>query len=314
MGDNVIAYNYKQAQLTVLPDRGRVLQVSMDGHNAFWVNTAPDGGWNVGGDRLWLGPENDWNWQTTGPADFAKYAVPGAMDPGAWVVVESTDTGCMLRHSGTIRATTSDRALSFTVERSIAIVEEASPRYFSSFIAYQTTNTLHVDDSVAGATADLWILAQVPGGGQLIVGTRMRPEIRHYFGDLPDSMRTLSHGSISFDITGDHMYKAGIAPEHLTGRMAYARQIDGGRLVLYRKIHPKPWLEYCDRPLESQTPHGDAFQVYNDGGEFGGFGEMEHHSPRVALGAGAGSVTDTYTTIVGIVTDEDWANWRSFWL
>ena len=49
--------------ITLLPQRGRVLQVTVAGQDAFWVNPNWTGDWNVGGDRLWVGPEISWFWK-----------------------------------------------------------------------------------------------------------------------------------------------------------------------------------------------------------------------------------------------------------
>jgi hypothetical protein len=47
--------------------------------------------WNLGGERLWIGPEADWHWQSLGKPDFAHYKVPPALDLDIWTVEQSRD-------------------------------------------------------------------------------------------------------------------------------------------------------------------------------------------------------------------------------
>ncbi len=314
MPDDLIEFRTAHGRVTVLPSRGRILQAQVAGRDAFWVNPASDGGWNVGGDRLWMGPENDWMWQTTGPADFTRYAIPEAMDPGAWSLTETSATGCTMRNRGELAAVTSDRKVAFEVERQVRLIPDGeTAQLFEAHLAYETTNTLRLVQSAAGATADLWTITQLPPGGQVLVGKEPLAKPRVYFGEMPASMVHPSERLIAFDITGDHMYKAGMAPNGVNGRMAYATRIEGGYFVVCRQFVPQSWRAYCDKPLVTDG-EGDAVQVYNDGGDFGGFGEMEYHSPQAEAHDGVIGVQDSSLCVIGTVSEADWQAWRLWWL
>jgi hypothetical protein len=89
------------AQITLAPDRGRVLQVGIAGHDAFWENRAWSGDWNVGGDRLWLAPEVAWNWKTM-KVDFTQCEVPEEEDSGRWQVTSESDDYCRIEQRVTL--------------------------------------------------------------------------------------------------------------------------------------------------------------------------------------------------------------------
>jgi hypothetical protein len=61
---------------SILPERGRVLQIETGGHEAFWNPPEMTAAWNLGGERLWLGPEASWFWKMTDKVDFDYYQVP----------------------------------------------------------------------------------------------------------------------------------------------------------------------------------------------------------------------------------------------
>ena len=68
------------------------------------------------------------------------------------------------------------------------------------------------------------------------------------------------------------------------------------------------------RPLTARGDRGDAVQVYNDGGDLGGFGEMEFHSPALVVGRGNDWLQDSCFTVVGFVPARQWRKWTDHWL
>ena len=80
--------------VSIWPEHGRVLGIEVSGHEALWRPTAFDGGWNLGGERLWIGPEADWFWQRVGKPDFSLYQVPADLNPDRWTVTRREADSC----------------------------------------------------------------------------------------------------------------------------------------------------------------------------------------------------------------------------
>jgi hypothetical protein len=306
-----VRWSVGAASLTLAPSRGRVLQASVRGHDAYWI--APDGepsDWNVGGDRLWLGPEAAWFWTRLDTFDPETAEVQPALDPGSWRVVELERDRCVVAQEVVLRHQHQAADATFGLVRSFTRIDAEWPGT-SDLIAYRTDTVLTVDASaVTGERVSVWSILQVPNGGSVLVGTYGAPTYRDYFDPtLPELLDTLP-GALAFRITGTSRHKIGIPPWNTTGALAYARPVAGGQVVIQRRFAPQPWRAYCDRPLAVPSGQGDAVQVYNDGGEFGGFGEVEFHTAAVPVAPGPIPLVDSHVTLVGFVGDDHWPSWR----
>jgi hypothetical protein len=90
------------------------------------------------------------------------------------------------------------------------------------------------------------------------------------------------------------MGKIGITPAAFAGHVRYAR----GDLVIERQVNVQPHSRYCDHPLRAdRSRQGDALQVFEDDGHYGGYAEIEHHSPAAATGGPNGIVDVCRTTV-----------------
>jgi hypothetical protein len=299
--------------ITVRPDRGRVLQVTCGGQGVFW--TDPDAeGWNIGGDRLWLAPESEWFWLKPDTTDYQFHRVPAPIDPGAWQVTGADPAGWTAVTSGELTSTRSGDTLSVVATRTFTELDGAVPGLREQ-AAYRIVDQLDVADGPPAIEVSLWKLAQVPPGGVVSIGlTSVGSDTaaRVHFEPLQPGDQASHPGRLEVAITADHRWKIGLAAEHVTGRMTYARPTPDGLLVLLRAFAPHPWLPYCDRP--HGVEHGDAVQVFNGTPALGGFGEVEHHSPLAANRMGAESVTDASVTVAGLTTADDWPAIRDDWL
>jgi hypothetical protein len=92
--------------------------------------------------------------------------------------------------------------------------------------------------------------------------------------------------------TGASMFKIGLPASVFGGRLSYAR--DG--IVIERDVPVYPGRRYCDGPREADpAAPGDVLQIFEDDGHYGGYTEIEHHSPAVTVGE---SVVDEYRTVI----------------
>lgn len=315
-----IIWRDKAASISLLPERGRVLQVEVNGHNAFWTPHAPTDDWNVGGDRLWVAPEAAWFWKTLERVDFTKYEIPSSLDPGHWKLIRSDDDFCEMSQQTTLHQQHNKQEFAIEVTRRVRRVD-LSQEIFAGCIAFHTENELQLGDDLAGEQSfGLWSVLQLPGGGQMSVGVRESVRPRDYFAPIRDDLWSYSDGALHLKITAKDQYKIGVSPSAATGRVVYARPIGDQQLFVAREIWPQPWLPYCDAPLLEPNTQGDAVQIYNDDGSFGSddgslgsFGEMEWQSRAIQSGK-ENQLIASNLTVVGLALQADWTMWRNRWL
>ncbi len=314
MGRAMCTWKTGSGSVTLMPERGRVLQVTVSGRKMLWENPGWPGDWNVGGDRLWVSPELAWNWKTLKKVDFTKHSVPKAMDPGKWRLEEYGKGYCRVKRDAVLRHLHRKGKVRLTLARHYTLLEGLDAPLFRKCVAYRTDDELRVRSGIPGQAVGLWSLAQVPAGGTLYIPCRGRASYRDYFTPAPKRLRRKQGHILCFDITGRDQYKIGVSPSMACGTFAYARRSGTSYLVLLRRFFPQPWREYCDVPMSDRSSGGDAVQAYNDGGDFGGFGEMEYHSPALRVGRGTDCLLDSSLTIAGKVSGTAWARWKRYWL
>jgi hypothetical protein len=261
----VTVWSWPGGQLELWPERGRIAQVVLGGESAFWVADRPDD-WNVGGDRLWLGPERDWFLAST---DLADHVVPQEIDPGRWTAeladghaVFSADVDLTHRRTGDITKVRVHRVVDLLA---------AEPDH----VTYRTTTTVDVAN---GRPVSAWSIVQVPDGGVLDIALSGPLTYRDYL-DPIDPARVIDHGDrAALRLTGERMFKIGLPPDVCAGRLRYSRPVATGVLHVERVLDVRPDRRYCDLPLHADG-QGDAIQVFDDDGHYGGYAELEHHSP-----------------------------------
>ncbi|HVP19001.1 MAG TPA: hypothetical protein VMU36_08385 [Spirochaetia bacterium] len=165
-----------EGAVLVLPEYGRVLGVwpHWRGENALWVNPeflrlleigAKDDGWsNPGGDRIWLGPREEF---------FPAEAVPPSVDPGKYEGASEKGIFSM-ENRGDVRAWKSDMILGFHVLRRIRPLgeEEISELWGTRWLrqaGYTEETTLEVSREIPPSVW-LWNLTQIRGRGELLRG------------------------------------------------------------------------------------------------------------------------------------------------
>ncbi|MFN2464231.1 MAG: hypothetical protein ABR573_10065 [Candidatus Dormibacteria bacterium] len=299
MNPAAITWGDTSAGLVVWPERGRVLQGYAGGHSIFWTATSTDG-WNVGGERLWLGPEAAWFWRRAGSVDIADHEVQAAMDPGTWRVAGATSESWRAEQDATVRRLADGAAFRVRGHRNWSIFAPSRGAGFG----YRTTTELEVEGP-AGQPISLWTLAQVPAGGLAMVSTAGTAPIRSYFGPFPDGAIAQQRGLIRMTVSGKRRWKAGVGPDVATGRMAYVRPVQGGALMLMREFSVDPSLPYPDAPAHADG-QGDAVQVFIDDGTYGGFGELEHHGAPGVTCEGTTRLFEEFDTTIAYIAGDDW--------
>ncbi len=162
--------------ILILPEHGRVLGVwpHWRSENALWVNPdflrfleigAKDDGWsNPGGDRMWLGPGEEF---------FPGDTVPPSLDPGKYEGASEKGVFTM-ENKGMVKAWKSDMMLGFRIVRRIRPLgeQEISEMWGTQWLrqaGYTEEATLEVSREIPSSVW-LWNLTQLRGEAELIRG------------------------------------------------------------------------------------------------------------------------------------------------
>lgn len=300
------------AQALVTERGARVLGLFMNpkSHNLLWTNQAAfrslddfqqfvtQGGWNLGGERIWIAPEIQYNVRDRSNF-WGTLSVPPQMDPGIWRLSDSTAVGDAPPKTPKINIETrSDFVLTahnlatndqiFFIERFIAPV--ANPlRHYHHYAELESEvkyagyfQQVTLDAEHTSTVSEVWNLVQLNAGGQLIIPCAPVVTASDYFGHVPAEVRQIHRGDVPhlrIPITGRQQYKVGYQSFSMTGRMGYWHMLpDSHEYLLIRTFFNNPSNLYAEEPPDQPGVNGHSVHVYNDGGEFGEdtpFGEME---------------------------------------
>lgn len=295
----------------LLTNRGaRVLGIFLDGvdGNLLWTHADlcdPDAArnfvakneWNVGGDRCWLAPEIELHFLDPDDPSYERYVVPAEIDPGKYQPELETSAAHGWRLSGRARNTRTQQEFIFGMRRAVRMCAPPLQAGDLAYVGYELCSHLEItspDDDVS--YYGMWQLMQLPAGGTIFVPVRRGTTRLDYFQTGVAQHCDIRSGLLGFPITGQAQHKLGLRAEDIRGRMAYFRPLAGGLATLIiRQAVVFPGAVYADYPACDRSQRSVAIQCYNDGGGFGGFGEMEYHSP-VAEAANGFQVQDVSRT------------------
>jgi hypothetical protein len=292
-----------------------------DAEGLFWMSAAwadaeafkallDSGGGNVGGERIWIAPEIQYNIRDRNDFD-GSYHLPPQIDPGTYALDQPRADEWRLRQSMKLEAynVTSGQK---TLDLEIRVHPVPDPlRGLAAYAAlldgvtyagYEQIVTLserQTDAILSGS----WNLIQLNPGGRLIIPIAPPFEVTDYGrGPLPADTRTRRDGGyLDITITGSQKYKVGYKAAHVTGRLAYLDRLDRDRAyLLVRDFTNNPSSIYSEEPAQRPGTIGDSVHVYNDSGEIGGFGEMECQGQTIGGATGRSSATDRFSLWVYI--------------
>jgi hypothetical protein len=265
--------------------------------------------WNVGGERFWVAPEIRLNIKDR--TNFlGSYELPAAMDPGSWKLESCADRLSLSMSAELNLYNPAGGKLRYAVERSISPSPNplASLRSFNGLMSgVEYAGYMHrirfslLPGSDVGACAEAWALCQLVPDGTIIVPCADGVEYEDYFEKADAACMTIGGGAVRFTLTGKRRYKVGLRSAHLFGRAGYLRtaglglsNADGsGMADLFVRNYPNdPSSEYIEEPDFLPSCRGLSFHVYNDGGVFGGFGELECNGRTIGGKAGRESTDD----------------------
>jgi hypothetical protein len=254
---------------------------------------------NLGGERLWIAPEIQYNVRDRTRFDET-YAVPTQIDPGCYALDQPRASEWRLAQVMKldvyhVASGTKDLRVEILIRRVDDPLRHVSayPRLIDGviFAGYEQTITLgeRRHDAIMSAA---WNLIQLNPGGVILIPAFPGVEWTDYY-DPARELQTFLPGHVQAQITGQRRYKLGYRAAYLTGRVGYFNTLGDGRAYLIvRQFFNNPSNPYVNEPGRVPGAWGDSVQVYNDGGALGGFGELEVHGQTIGGTTGRSASRD----------------------
>ncbi|MBK8051159.1 MAG: hypothetical protein IPK16_31090 [Anaerolineales bacterium] len=234
--------------------------------------------------NVWIGPEIQYGVRDR--TDFwNSLVVQPAMDPGAFVLQEQPAVRQirltqMLALDAYNLATGVKRLTYESVIRPVDNPLRTLPQVDElmagiRFAGYEQRITL-AEVAADAILAEVWNLIAVNPGGVLLFPTTPGIAPVDYFEPVDAAHQTIDAHHVRLKITGERRYKVGYPAVHTLGRIAYFNALSPDRsYLLVRCFFNNPSSHYADEPPTLPGRSGSSLHVYNDGGGFGGFGEIE---------------------------------------
>lgn len=243
------------------------------------VTWSHSGAWNLGAERMWLGPE--WRLMVEDRADFqGTYALHPAMDPGAWRLEEAPH-GVSLVTDMHMLAHQPEARLALRVAQSIVPERDPARRWPEAdglrHVGWSREVELTRDDRDEGSVAcQAWLLAQVEAPATVFVPHAGTAAVTDYFEPVDPRHMDREPDALRFSLSGRQRYKVGIRTGEHRGLIAALRELPEGQAsLIVRWFLDTPSTRYLKEPPHQPGHEGDSLYVYNDDGRFGHFGEIE---------------------------------------
>ena len=256
--------------------------------------------WNVGGDRIWIAPEIQYNVPDRG-AFWESYSIPPAVDPGNYQIRMTDQGNCTLSQSMVLEAYNIGKGKKeLLVERTIS--KAANPIRFLSkkeelmrevtYIGYQQQVDLS-ETKADDLMTEIWDLVQLKAEGRMIIPSSPLLEYIDYFDPMPEDYHRSGINYNEFRITGKKQYKVGLKAAHILGRPSYFSQLPDGRAYLVIcNFFNNPSSVYSEEPPALVGKKGQSIHIYNDDGSYGGFAELECNGQTIGGSTGRSTTSD----------------------
>lgn len=288
------------SRILALRHGGRILGLfpSGCGRNFFWTNRAIRAGetarewaasseWhNSGGDRTWLAPEIDFYFPDY--PSLEKYRPPVEFDPGNYRL-DAADGFPILSNRFTVRAPGQQRSFECEIVKRVSAAPDPGRHDGLGYAGYTLTTSLKLLPPLPEPPwrVGMWNLLQMPHGGELLIPTSSRAEVRVLFGSIGSDDLEILARMVRYRMRAKGNHKLGIGPAPLTGRAGYLYADGTEACLVVRDFHVDPAGEYVDVPWTLPPGPGAAFQACNVNSEIGTFSELEYHAPALVSESGA---------------------------
>lgn len=254
--------------------------------------------WNIGGDRVWIAPEIQFN---IGDRNHYRETLdtPKTIDPGSYIMEKGEDSIRLAMALDLQSHNTVEGQIHLCISRMIHRAENPLrklPDYDSIMETLVYSGYEEVIDLEAASEeqiyAETWNLLQIRPEGTLFIP--MYSPVRgtdHY--EPAGDFESAADNGILLRITGTRRYKIAYKSAVTTGRMGYLMNPDkNGCSALIIVCFPNnPSAMYSEEPPLIKGETGYSIHIYNDDGT-AGFAEMECNMPTIGRPAGIGRSTD----------------------
>lgn len=233
--------------------------------------------WNMGGERLYIGPEIQYSVRDrTRVAET--FFLPAANDPGSYQIERSSGAVCLSQSVELTAYNLGHGPKNLHLERSFTPLPDplryvravSSLRNRITYAGYAQAVVLR-ETTCDGISSESWLITQLSADGDVIVPATDKAEATVFYGSPSSAAMTQNQGCFRFPVTGNERFKVGYKSPFLSGKVAYAT-VD---TLLIRAFFNNPSTEYLEEPPHRPGERGHSVFIYNDGGELGGFGEIE---------------------------------------
>lgn len=284
--------------LLIWQEAGRVFgpYEKEDSAGLFWTDGAlncasayrtfrSSGGWNVGGDRLWVAPE--FPFFTKKRREFQEsYTVQSSLDPGITalsrnganeVVLESRLEAELYEHRYSTKRLHTVRRFSRCenpLRCSSAGISLMEGVRFSGFCQYIRMEDCSVDAPMA---LEIWNLCQVRAGGVFLIphfGTQF--DYVDYYALSAGQVLTFHDGCACIRVRSCAEHKIGARACQSVGRIGYLYPDEDGTYTLFiRNYWDNPSDRYLKEPSDRPGENGCSLFVYMNDTRSDGFAELE---------------------------------------
>ncbi|MBT3271861.1 MAG: hypothetical protein HN368_01805, partial [Spirochaetales bacterium] len=279
---------------------------SSDGESYCWINPVlsdkrefdrflSNREWNLGGDRIWLAPELQFN--VPDHTDFwGSYKVPEALDPGHYVLHRD-------QYGNSVLSQTADLDVfggagtrkSLSIERTIRPAANPLNEMDAIFFGYHHDICLK-EQKKDGVVCEAWDLLQILPEGTIYIPTTQKIEPIEYYEPFRKGYQKILPNHIELKIDAKCRYKAGYKAVHTTGRSGYLSRLGGISYLLVRCFYSDPSAPYTKAPVDRPEHSGSALHIYNDDGSIGSFAEHECSGRPIGGDTGRSESSDTIST------------------
>ncbi len=287
---------------------GRILgPFKGDSESCCWINPVfqdrtkfkqfvSDRSWNIGGDRIWLEPELQFN--VPAPSDFwNSYTVPGNLDPGHYTLEQDENRNPVLKQEmelSIFRESVKKKRLH--IERTISSASHPVPHIDVDFCGYHHDIILqeHEND---GIIAEAWNLLQIKPKGSIYIPTTHTAEFVDYYEPITPEYHSVTADFVTLKIDAKLRYKVGYSPLSTLGRSGYVSRYKNTHYLMIRNYFNDPAGMYPEPYIENSLKTGASLHIYNDDGKMGDFAEHECSCLPIGGNTGRGKSHNRISTL-----------------
>lgn len=260
------------------------------------------GDWNMGGDRIWLAPEIQYNVKDR-TNFFDSYDLPENVDPGFYKLEGSSGVSWTLDQDlilDTYNIASGKKELH--IEKIIKKAEDPLRNLNEYdklidgviFSGYEQQISL-LEKKADNIASESWSLMQLNPGGRLYIPSVSTAEYTDYYEPVDNKFQQIGSNHIRLEITGNRRYKVGYNAAHVFGRLGYINNYKEDKYYLViRSFFNNPSALYSEEPSHTPGKQGNSIHVYNDNGGYGGFGELEVNGQTIGGRSGRSFTSDQF--------------------